>query len=221
MAIDVPVVVAIDGPAASGKGTLARRLSAELGYPHLDTGLLYRAVGLELQRREIDPGDREAATAVAVGLDLSALDGAGAALRREATGNAAGIVAAVPGVRDALRDLQRGFAVAPPGAAAGAVLEGRDIGTVICPDADVKLFIHASVAERSRRRVAELRDRGMDARLEDVLRDMKERDTRDRTRATAPLVPADDATVIDTTHLDADAVFDVAMSVILTRNNMN
>lgn len=217
----MPVVVAIDGPAASGKGTLARRLSARLGYPHLDTGLLYRAVGLELLRREIDPGDPEAAVAVATGLDLAALDGAGAALRREATGNAATVVAAIPGVRDALRDLQRGFATAPPGGAGGAVLEGRDIGTVICPDADVKLFIDASVAERSRRRLAELRDRGMDARLEDVLRDMKERDTRDRTRATAPLVPADDAAVIDTTHLDADAVFDVAMSVILTRNNGN
>lgn len=217
----MPVVVAIDGPAASGKGTLARRLSARLGYPHLDTGLLYRAVGLELLRRDIDPGDPEAAVAVAAGLDLAALDGAGAALRREATGNAATIVAAVPGVRDALRDLQRGFAAAPPGGAGGAVLEGRDIGTVICPNADVKLFIDASVTERSRRRLAELRDMGMDARLKDVLRDMKERDTRDRTRATAPLVPADDATVIDTTHLDADAVFDVAMSVILTRNNEN
>ena len=217
----MPVVVAIDGPAASGKGTLARRLSARLGYPHLDTGLLYRAVGLELLRRDIDPGDPEAAVAVAAGLDLAALDGAGAALRREATGNAATIVAAVPGVRDALRDLQRGFAAAPPGGAGGAVLEGRDIGTVICPNADVKLFIDASVTERSRRRLAELRDMGMDARLKDVLRDMKERDTRDRTRATAPLVPADDATVIDTTHLDADAVFDVAMSVILTRNNKN
>lgn len=217
----MPVVVAIDGPAASGKGTLARRLSARLGYPHLDTGLLYRAVGLELLCREIDPGDPEAAVAVAAGLDLAALDGAGAALRREATGNAATIVAAVPGVRDALRDLQRGFAAAPPGGAGGAVLEGRDIGTVICPHADVKLFIDASVEERSRRRLAELRDMGMDARLKDVLRDMKERDTRDRTRATAPLVPADDATVIDTTHLDADAVFDVAMSVILTRNKGN
>ncbi len=217
----MPVVVAIDGPAASGKGTLARRLSVRLGYPHLDTGLLYRAVGLELLRREIDPGDPKAAVAVATGFDLAALDGAGAALRREATGNAATIVAAIPGVRDALRDLQRDFATAPPGGAGGAVLEGRDIGTVICPGADVKLFIDASVAERSRRRLAELRDRGMDARLEDVLRDMKERDTRDRTRATAPLVPADDATVIDTTHLDVDAVFDVAMSVILTRNNGN
>ena len=217
----MPVVVAIDGPAASGKGTLARRLSARLGYPHLDTGLLYRAVGLELLCREIDPGDPEAAVAVAAGLDLAALDGAGAALRREATGNAATIVAAVPGVRDALRDLQRGFAAAPPGGAGGAVLEGRDIGTVICPHADVKLFIDASVEERSRRRLAELRDMGMDAKLKDVLRDMKERDTRDRTRATAPLVPADDATVIDTTHLDADAVFDVAMSVILTRNKGN
>ena len=217
----MPVVVAIDGPAASGKGTLARRLSARLGYPHLDTGLLYRAVGLELLCREIDPGDPEAAVAVAAGLDLAALDGAGAALRREATGNAATIVAAVPGVRDALRDLQRGFAAAPPGGAGGTVLEGRDIGTVICPHADVKLFIDASVEKRSRRRLAELRDMGMDARLEDVLRDMKERDTRDRTRATAPLVPADDATVIDTTHLDADAVFDVAMSVILTRNKGN
>ena len=217
----MPVVVAIDGPAASGKGTLARRLSARLGYPHLDTGLLYRAVGLELLRRGIDPGDREAAAAAAAGLDIAALGAAGPELRREATGNAATVAAAIPGVRDALRDLQRGFAAAPPGGAAGAVIEGRDIGTVICPDADIKLFIDADVAERSRRRLAELRARGMDARLEDVLRDMKERDTRDRTRATAPLVPADDATVIDTTHLDADAVLDVAMSVILTRNKGN
>lgn len=213
-----PLVVAIDGPAASGKGTLARRLSAELGYPHLDTGTLYRAVGLEMLRRGISPDDREAAAAAAAGLDVAALDAGSPALRREETGIAAAVVAAVPGVRNALRNAQREFAARPPGGAAGVVLEGRDIGTVICPAADVKLFLQATVEARARRRARELRVAGSGARFKDVLRDMKERDERDRTRETAPLVPADDATVIDTTGLDADAVFARAMSAIPTRN---
>ena len=211
-------VVAIDATAARGKGTLARPLSAELGYPHLDTGALYRAVGLEMLRRGISPADREAAAAAAAGLDVAALDAASPSLRLEETGIAAAVVAAVPGVRTALRDAQREFAARPPGAAAGVVLEGRDIGTVICPDADVKLFLQATVEARARRRVRELRAAGSGARFGDVLRDMKERDERDRTRETAPLVPADDATVIDTTALDAEAVFARAMSVIPARN---
>lgn len=214
---DRPVVVAIDGPAASGKGTLARRLSAELGYPHLDTGALYRSVGLELLRRGLDPADPEAATAAAEGLDAAAVDGGDAGLRSEETGIAAAVVAAVPGVRDALRDAQRRFAAAPPGGAPGAVIEGRDIGTVICPDADVKLFLQAGVEERARRRAAELHGRGSGASVDEVLRDMRERDVRDRTRDTAPLVPAADAVVIDTAGLDAAAVFARAMSAVQAR----
>ena len=136
-----PVVIAVDGPAASGKGTLARRLAAELGYAYLDTGWLYRAVGLALLRAGQDPADADAAAAAAAAFEAGSADLSDPALRDEETGKAAGIVAAIPAVRAALIDVQRRFAANPPAAAAGAVLDGRDIGTVICPDADYKFFI--------------------------------------------------------------------------------
>ena len=202
-----PIVIAVDGPAASGKGTLARRLAAELGYAYLDTGLLYRAVGLSLIRAGQDPQDANAATAAAE-------DFSDPALREEETGKAAGIVAAVPAVRAALVDVQRRFAANPPDDAPGAVLDGRDIGTVICPDADYKFFIEADIEERARRRVKELQDRGDTVIPARVLQEMKERDERDRTRAVAPLAPAADASVLNTTNLNADAAFALAMSFI-------
>ena len=156
----MPVVIAVDGPAASGKGTLARRLASELGYAYLDTGLLYRAVGLALIRSGQDPSDAAAATDAARSLDVSNTNFADPALRDEATGQAAGIVAANPDVRAALVDLQRSFAAAPPDNATGAVLDGRDIGSVILPDADFKFFIDADLEVRAERRTRELQGTG-------------------------------------------------------------
>ena len=208
------VVIAVDGPAASGKGTLARRLAAELGYAYLDTGLLYRAVGLILIRQGLDPADENAAAEAAIVFDAATADFNDLALRDEETSKAAGIVAAFPAVRAALVDVQRRFAANPPGGARGAVLDGRDIGTVICPDADYKFFIEADIEERARRRVKELRDRGDTVILIRVLQEMKERDERDRTRAVAPLAPAADASVVNTTNLNADAAFALVMTLI-------
>ena len=208
------VVIAVDGPAASGKGTLARRIAAELGYAYLDTGLLYRAIGLSMIKAGVDPSDMYAAAGVAQAFDVGVADFSDPALRDEKTGQAAGIVAANPVVRQALVDVQRHFAANPPGGAAGAVLDGRDIGTVICPDADYKFFIDADIEERARRRVKELQDRGDPSIPARVLQEMKERDERDRTRAVAPLAPAADASVVDTTNLNADAAFALAMSFI-------
>ncbi len=207
---DAPVVVAVDGPAASGKGTLARRLAAHLGFAHLDTGLLYRAVA----RRTIDSGSDPAdgAAAARAARDLSVAELAGEGLRDEAVTAAASVVAADAAVRAALLDFQRAFAAAPPGGASGAVLDGRDIGTVICPDARVKLFLEASPEVRAERRVRELRERGADGIYATVLRDMEARDARDRGRAAAPLAPAEDAFVIDTSTMDADEVFREALA---------
>lgn len=209
-----PPVIAVDGPAASGKGTLARRIAAELGYAYLDTGLLYRAVGLALLRAGRDPADIDAAAAAAGSFDASTADFDDPALRDEETAQAAGIVAANPDVRSALVDVQRRFAADPPRGAPGAVLDGRDIGTVICPDAAVKLFVDADIEVRAERRVKELQARGVPSIPSRVLQEMKERDERDRTRSVAPLAPAADASVVDTTNLNADAAFALAMSFI-------
>lgn len=207
-------IIAIDGPAAAGKGTLARRLAAELGFDYLDTGLIYRAVGMNLRRAGTDPADEAAAEAAAralVPVDLTATD-----LRGDDAAQAASKVAAIPGVRAALLDFQRRFAHTPPGGK-GAVLDGRDIGTVVCPDAEVKLFVTASLEKRAERRLKELQAAGRGGIQSDVLADMKERDDRDRNRSVAPLKPADGAIVLDTSDLDADQAFVLALSHVRNR----
>jgi len=208
----LPFVIAIDGPAASGKGTLARRLAERFGFAHLDTGALYRAAALLVLDQAGDPADPVAAAAAARRVDVPLLSDP--RLRANEVAGAASIVAAIPGVRRALLDLQRNFAAHPPKPAKGAILDGRDIGSVVCPAANVKLFVTASAEERGRRRVEELRQQGAAAILDDVLQDLKERDARDIERRAAPLIAASDATVIDTTTLDADAVFERVSGLI-------
>lgn len=204
-------VIAVDGPAAAGKGTLSRRIAAELGLPHLDTGLLYRAVG----RRVLDqPGadPRDASVAEQAARTLAEADLARGDLRTPEADAAASAVATIPGVRAALVDFQRAF-----GTRNGAVLDGRDIGTVIFPDAAVKLFVTASPEARAERRWKELDGRGVAADPARVLEDIRRRDAQDAGRTVAPLRPADDAVVIDTTDLDADAAFAAAMRVVRDR----
>jgi len=196
------VIVAIDGPAAAGKGTLAKRIAEALGFHHLDTGLLYRAVGVRCEKEGVSPA--EAAQSLTPD-DLKRPD-----LRGEAAGQAASKVAAIPEVRAALLDFQRRFARQSP----GAVLDGRDIGTVICPEADVKLFVTASVEKRAERRVKELLAKGESAIAERVLQDLKERDARDSGRDVAPMSTASDALLLDTSDLDADAAFEAALALI-------
>jgi cytidylate kinase len=207
-----PFVIAIDGPAASGKGTLARRLAEHFGFAHLDTGALYRATALLVLEQGGDPADPVTA-ARAAGLVHPPLL-SDPRMRGEAVSVAASIVAANPGVRRALLDLQRNFAAHPPRPAKGAILDGRDIGSIVCPAAEVKLFVTASAEERARRRAEELRQQGAAAILEDVLQDLKERDARDTERRAAPLIAAPDATVIDTTTLDADTVFERVSNLV-------
>lgn len=207
-------VVAIDGPAAAGKGTLARRLAERLGFAHLDSGKLYRAVAHAAILRGVDPGDGPATAALAAALDPSRLDDP--ALKTEAVSKAASQVAAHPQVRSALLEFQRRFAASPPGKE-GAVVDGRDIGTVVCPHAPAKLFVTASVEERARRRHAELRERGEEAIYSDVLEELRARDRRDTERAVAPLAQAKDAYVLDTTDLDADAAFAAALAFVVGR----
>ena len=205
------MIIAIDGPAASGKGTLAKRLAAHFGLPHLDTGLLYRAVARALVDRRTPLTDEEEAARAASSLDPGALSDP--RLRGAEMGEAASVVSAFQPVRDALLEFQRSFA----GQATGAVLDGRDIGTVVCPLADVKLFITAAPEERARRRHLELLARNEPAEFTAILEDIRRRDARDLTRATAPLKAAEDATVLDTTNLDADAVFRAALEVVESR----
>jgi cytidylate kinase len=207
-----PFVIAIDGPAASGKGTLARRLAERFGFAHLDTGALYRATAFLVLDQAGDPAD-PAVAAEAAGLVHPRLL-SDPRLRGEAVSAAASVVAALPVVRQTLLDLQRKFAAHPPKPAKGAILDGRDIGSVVCPAAEVKLFVTASAEERARRRVEELRQRGAAAIFVNVLRDLEERDARDIERRAAPLIAAPDAIVIDTTTLDADAVFERASNLI-------
>jgi CMP/dCMP kinase len=214
-----PVVIALDGPAASGKGTLGRRLAAHFGYAYLDSGLLYRGVGWRMLRDGRDPADAAAAADIAAALDANELTAP--ELRQDRVANAATVVAAHPEVRQALIGYQRQFAAHPPGNAPGVVIDGRDIGTVICPDADVKIFVDASAEVRARRRLKELRERGVESIYSRVLRDIEDRDTRDRNRAVAPLIPAEDAFRLDTTELDADAAFEMAAAFVTSRNEPN
>ncbi len=202
------MVIAIDGPAASGKGTLARRLAAHYGLPHLDTGLLYRAAACALIDEGLPLDDVEAATAAARGLSLIDFDDA--RLRSRDMGEAASIVAALPPVRAALVELQRRFAARED----GAVLDGRDIGTVICPDATVKIFVTASPETRAQRRALELAKRGEKADYPAILADVKKRDERDSARAVAPLKAAEDAQTLDTSDLDIEGVFHAALALV-------
>ena len=202
------MIIAIDGPAASGKGTLGKRLAEHFGLRHLDTGLLYRAVAKAL----IDAGhplaDRVLAAAAAKALDPARLDER--ILKTHAIGEAASIVSAFPEVRAALIDLQREFARKAP----GAVLDGRDIGTVVAPHAQVKIFLTARAEERARRRAGELRAKAEPADEAAILADIQRRDERDRTRSVAPLKPAVDAHLLDTTHLDIDAAVRAAIDIV-------
>jgi cytidylate kinase len=202
------MILAVDGPAASGKGTLAQRLAGHFGLPYLETGLLYRAVGLAVLRAGGDPSAEADAARAAESLDLALVDDPEA--RSEAAGNAASQASGFPAVRQALLDRQRRFAARPE----GAVLDGRDIGTVVCPDADAKVFITAPADVRAERRFRQLRDQGRPAIYAEILRDMKARDERDSRRAVAPLEPAVDAFVLETGGLDADRVFALALDFI-------
>ena len=200
------MIIAIDGPAASGKGTIAKRLAEHYRLPHLDTGLIYRAVAKAVMDAGFKLEDRARAAQAALDLDLTRFDEA--ALKSRAVGEAASVVAAVPEVRAALFNFQQEFAAGPR----GAVLDGRDIGTVICPHADVKIFVTASPQERARRRTLELAAHGQSVREADVLADILRRDERDSSRAVAPLRPASDAYVLDTTTLDIEAAVAAAIA---------
>jgi CMP/dCMP kinase len=202
------MIIAIDGPAASGKGTLGRRLAAHYGLRHLDTGLIYRAVAKALLDAGCSLEDKERAVAAAQALDPAQFDEQ--ALKGHAVGEAASVVSAIAEVRVALLAFQREFAAAPP----GAVLDGRDIGTVIAPDADVKIFVIAAPEERARRRAAELKAAGEPADEADILADILRRDERDRTRAAAPLKAAPDAHELDTTRLTIDAAVAAAIDLV-------
>jgi CMP/dCMP kinase len=209
------MIIAVDGPAASGKGTLARRLARHFGYAHLDTGKLYRAVGQAVVSAGEDPDDPAAAVRAAKALRPEALDDP--ALGSDTAAVAASKVAAIPCVRAALLKFQQDFAHSPPNGAPGAVIDGRDIGTVVCPDAEIKLFVTADMATRAGRRHKELIGRGETIIYARVLQDLKERDARDSNRAVAPLRPARDAKTLDTSQLDPDAAFAAALAYIEER----
>jgi cytidylate kinase len=202
------MIIAIDGTLASGKGTIAKRLSAWYGLAHMDTGRLYRATGVAATHKNVDFEDPDALADVARTLDLNDFDEAD--LRTAEAGQAASKVAAIPEVRAALLELQRAFAHQPK----GAVLDGRDIGTVVCPDADVKLWIDADVEVRATRRWKELTEKGEALSLDDMIAQLKERDERDKNRADAPMIAAADSVLIDTTHLTIDAAVDKARAAV-------
>ena len=202
------MIIAIDGPAASGKGTIAKQIASVYGLHHLDTGLLYRAVSKAVLDAGHSPDDAAQATAAAVALDPKQFDEK--ALKAKAITEASSVVAAIPQVREALINYQRAFATKPP----GAVLDGRDIGTVIAPGADVKLFVVATPEVRAKRRALELRRRGDDADEQEVLDDLLRRDERDAKRTAAPLSQAPDAHLLDTTTLSVDAAFRAAIKII-------
>jgi cytidylate kinase len=202
------VIIAIDGPAASGKGTLGKRLAAHYGFRHLDTGLIYRSVAKSLVDAGHGLDDVPAALASAKSLDPTRFDEV--SLKAHAIGEAASRVSAIPEVREALLAFQRDFGRTPP----GAVLDGRDIGTVIFPDADVKIFVTATPEVRACRRTLEFRAAGAAVTEADILADILRRDERDMQRAVAPLKPASDAHLLDTTHLDIDAAFRAAVDIV-------
>jgi cytidylate kinase len=205
-------VIAVDGTAASGKGTLAARLAAYFKFAHLDSGSLYRLTALRILRAGGDARDEAAAIAAAAAIDPA--DAAKFDLRGDDIAQAASLVAAFPRVREELLDYQRRFATAPPAGASGAVIDGRDIGTVVCPHADAKLFVDAALSARAHRRWLELTRVGAELSENAVLADIRLRDDRDRNRSVAPLKPAPDAILLDTTELDIDAAFAAALALV-------
>ncbi len=209
-------IIAVDGPAASGKGTLARRLAAHFDYAYLDTGALYRAVALTVLTKGQDPANTKAAVDAAQNLDMAQLDEPDFArnLRTAETGLAASIVAAEPDVRAAILTAQRHFGETPPGGKQGAILDGRDIGTVVCPDADAKLFITAQAQVRAERRWKELVVQDTSLTLANVLADIEARDARDAGRATAPMKQAADAHLLDTSDLSIEEAFAAALALV-------
>jgi len=202
------MIIAIDGPAASGKGTLAKRLAQHYGYRHLDTGVIYRAVAHALIEAGSDLRDERLAVSAAMELDPETFGNP--ALKSQKVGEAASVVSAIPRVREVLLDFQRQFAAIPP----GAVLDGRDIGTVICPDAEVKIFVVADPKVRAHRRMLEAGSRGEEADEAKILVDILQRDERDKNRATAPLKPAADAYLLDNTNLDIEAGVRAAIDIV-------
>lgn len=215
------LVVAIDGPAASGKGTLARRLAERLSFAHLDTGRIYRAVAFKLLQAGISPDNININAAVDAAKQLIPQDLDNSLLGTDEIASLASKIAAIPGVRSQLLDFQRDFSRCPPNEKKGAILDGRDIGTVICPDADAKLFVTATAEARATRRHKELLGRGLPSIYAQVLQDIMARDDRDAHRTTAPLTAAPDAFLLDTTTLDAEGALAAALAYILTQPGFN
>ncbi|HVZ67835.1 MAG TPA: (d)CMP kinase [Rhizomicrobium sp.] len=210
-----PVVIAVDGTAASGKGTLAKKLARHFNFPHLDSGALYRLTALAVLEKKGDPANEADALKGARSIDLSRAGDP--AIRRDDVGAAASKVAAIGVVRQALFDFQRDFLMSPPGHAEGAVMDGRDIGTVIAPDAAAKLFVDAAPAVRAHRRWLELKGLGIERAEAEVLAEINARDAADRSRPISPLKQAPDAALLDTTNLDIDAAFAAALSLVETK----
>jgi cytidylate kinase len=206
------VVIAVDGTAASGKGTLAQKLAEHFRFAHLDSGALYRLVALAVADQGTDPGREEAAVAAARNIDVTRRGDP--RIRSAEFGHAASVVSVFPEVRQALLQFQRDFAVRPPGGVKGVVIDGRDIGTVICPDAAAKLFVDAAPKVRAHRRWLELKGRGENADEARLFADIIERDKRDSGRPISPSKPASDALLLDTTHLDIDAAFAAALALV-------
>ncbi|MBT4879500.1 MAG: (d)CMP kinase [Alphaproteobacteria bacterium] len=210
------MIIAIDGPSGSGKGTLAKKLADHFDFAFLDTGLLYRAVAFIMRSQGLDPNNEQ--TCEKVAQQIREEDLQSPLLRDESVGEIASIVSSYPGVRAALLAFQKNFCSTPPRNKPGAILDGRDIGTVICPEADYKFFIFANPDIRAERRWKELQKRGTTCIYDHVLQDMKERDARDTTRTTSPLLPAKDAFIIDTSELTIDQVFEEVLSIIEGNN---
>ena len=212
-----PIIIAVDGPAASGKGTLSHNLADHFDYARLDTGLIYRALGLKIIDNGGDPGDKNIAILIAKNFTLNDMKKEN--LRSEIAAAAASKIAVIPEVRQILLQLQRTFAAAPPEGKPGAVLDGRDIGSVVCPHADFKFFLLADTEIRASRRFKELQERGSKAIHSRILRDMKDRDARDMLRSIAPLKPVENAFILDTSYLSADDVFFAALKYISAQNH--
>jgi cytidylate kinase len=208
----VTIVIAVDGTAASGKGTLAKKLARHFGFAHLDSGSLYRLVALGVMEAHGDPNNEAAAVKAAIAVDPARAGDP--AIRTAEIGNIASVVSAIPAVRAALLDFQRAFAKTPPGAVPGAVIDGRDIGTIVCPTATAKLFVDAKPQVRAHRRWLELQAAGQPREESAILAEIETRDARDRSRAVAPLKPAPDARLLDTSDLDIDAAFAAALALV-------